>query len=163
MYGGYDGYRYNCIDGGISLREYIQALGAAAILAALIDMLVPEGSFKKYCRLVCGFMVAAVMLSPLTGSRPGFSITDSGLDAEAAEAEARARVLMEHKNNIEKIIEEKFPGCDAHVEVNDDGSVSSAALNGSVDEAAAREYLRSEIGVEGSEVKINENKAASEG
>ncbi len=145
------------------MKEYIKALGAAVILSALIDMLVPDGGFKKYCRLVCGFMIVAVMLSPVTGGLSKISLETESIDAEAAEAEARARILMEHKSNLEGIIEGELDGCEAYVEVDGDGNVIRVTLEGAEDEAAARDYLRDELGVEGSSVRINENKAASEG
>lgn len=145
------------------MKEYIGALGAAVILSALIDMLVPDGGFKKYCRLVCGFVVAAVMLSPITGGFSELSLeTAGGIDAEAAEAEARARILMEHKGNLEKLLEGELGG-KAYVEVDGEGNVTRVTLDGAEDEAAAREYIGNALGIEGSNVRINENKAASEG
>lgn len=145
------------------MKEYIEALGAAVILSALIDMLVPEGGFKKYCRLVCGFMVIAVMLSPITGQMTDIYFDGQTIDAEAAELEARARVLMEHRSNLEKIIESEIPGSEAHVEVDGEGNVTRVTIEGAEDEAAAREYIREAMGVEGSSVRINENKGTDEG
>lgn len=144
------------------MKEYIEALGAAVILSALIDMLVPEGGFRKYCRLVCGFMVIAVMLSPLTGQISFIDLGGQTVDAEAAELEARARILMEHKSNLERIIEEEIPGSEAHVEVDGEGNVTRVTMEGVEDETAAREYIREAMGVEGSGVRINENKGTAE-
>ncbi len=143
------------------MSGYIELLGAAAVLGALMDMLVPDGSFKKYCRLASGFMIVAVMLSPLTEAFPSIDMSTAGLSTQEAEAEARARILIEHKQNLERIIGAEFPGSEVYVEVDGEGNVFRVTMNGEADEAAVREYLRESMGVEGSAVKINEDKGAS--
>ena len=144
------------------MAEYIRVIGAAIILAALMDMLVPDGSFKGYCRLVFGFVLLAAVLSPVTG---GIALTVpeySAADMETAEIEARARILIQHRNNLEKIIEDEFPGCEAHVEVDGEGNVTRVTVDNAIDEAVTREYVRGAMGIEGSNVIINENKGASQ-
>ncbi len=139
------------------MKEYINSLGAAVILSALIDLISPEGDFKKYCRMVCGFMVIAVMLSPVTHE---FSLENTGgqaPDLDAAEAQARARVLTEHKRNLEAVLEERFPPAKAYVEVDSEGNVTSVTLDGAPDRDAALEFIEREFGVGEREIKINEN------
>lgn len=144
------------------MADYIRVIGAAVILAALMDMLVPDGSFKGYCRLVFGFVLLAAVLSPVTGSIALTMPEYTGADMETAEIEARARILIQHRNNLEKIIEDKFPGCKAHVEVDGEGNVTSVTVENAADEAAMREYVCGAMGIEGSNVIINENKGASQ-
>ena len=139
------------------MYDYIRSLGAAVILSALIDLLTPEGSFKKYCRLACGFVVVAVMLSPITA---GFSLGGLNMgeaDIAAAEAQARARVLTEHRANLESITEARFPGCRAYVEVDNDGNVTALTVSGAEDPAAVMDYARNELNLEEGSVKINED------
>ena len=141
----------------MSFTAYLRSLGAAVIISALTDMLAPEGSFKKYCRLACGFMVVAVMLSPVTGRLTADGFKAPLLDTAAAEAQARARVLDRHRENLEAITEARFPGCTAAVEVDIDGGVTSLTVEGAGDAAAVMEYAKNELGLEEDRVKINEN------
>ncbi len=136
----------------MDFTSYVRALGAAVILCALLDLLAPEGSFKKYCRLAGGFVVIAAMLAPLT---TGFSL--EGWDAASADeamAQARARVLAEHRRNLEAITEARFPGCKAFVEVDGEGNVTSLTIEGPADREAAEEYAK-ELNLDGDRVKIN--------
>ncbi len=137
---------------------YIRAVGGAVILAALADMLIPEGSMRRYCRMVCGFMILAALLSPLTGSFKEIQTGEYTIDAEKAEAQARARILVQHKENLENLIEARFPGARAYVEVDSEGNVIRVSAEGIEDEADARKYIEESLGVKGEAVKINENK-----
>ena len=139
------------------MYEYIRSLGAAIILSTLIDLLSPEGSFKKYCRLVCGFVIMAVMLSPVTSGLSLGGISGPALDTSAAEAQARARVLTEHKSNLETITEARFPGVRAYIEVDPSGGVASLTVEGAEDPAAVLEYARNELNLGEDSVRINEN------
>lgn len=138
------------------MAEYIRTLGAAVILAALTDMLVPEGSLRGCCRLACGFVVISAALSPFLSGADLTLPSYTAADTEAAEAEARARVLLRHKANLEEIIEAEFPGCEASVEVDGDGGVRSVTVQNAADEEAVRAYAERELGLERSEIKINE-------
>ncbi len=134
---------------------YIRSVGAAVILSALMDILAPEGEFRKYCRLAWGFAVVAAMLGPLT---PRLSFEEIDIpDIAAAKAQARARVLTEHKKNLEAITEERFPGCRAYIEVDGDGNVTAMTVSGPADANEVMEYA-GELNLDGDRVKINENK-----
>lgn len=139
------------------MYEYIRSLGAAVVLSALIDMLSPEGSFKKYCRLACGFVIMAVMLSPVTSGFSLDGLSGPGLDTAAAEAQARARILTEHKSNLEAITEARFPGTRVYIEVDPGGGVTALTVEGADDPAAVLEYARNELNLEEDSVRINEN------
>ncbi len=139
------------------MNEYIQAVGAAVILSALIDIIAPEGDFKKYCRLACGFVVIAVVIAPAAGGLPEPADTAVSYDSEEAELLARTRILEKHSENLEEILESRFPPCEASVEVDSQGNVTGAAVSNAPDTGAVRDYIRSELGLEGEGVKINEN------
>ncbi len=145
------------------MAEYIRALGAAVILAALTDMLVPEGSFRGYCRLACGFVVLSAALSPILGGADLTLPSYTAADTEAAEAEARARVLLQHKSNLEDIIEAAFPDCEAHVEVDSEGGVKSVTVENASDPDAVRAYAERELGAERSNIEIIEAEGAAGG
>lgn len=127
------------------------------IISALADMLVPEGSFRKYCRLACGFAVIAVMLSPATGGLSLEAPALPTLDTAAAEAGARARILTAHRENLEDIVEARFPGCRAYIEVGGEGEVTALTVDGAEDADAVRDFAREELGLGEDRVKINEN------
>lgn len=140
------------------MYEYIRSIGGAIILSALVDLLAPEGSFKKYCRLACGFVVVAVMLSPVTSGFSFGALSVQEPDLAAAEAQARARVLTEHRANLEAITEARFPGSRAYIEVDNDGNVTALTVSGAEDPASVMDYARDELDLEEGSVKINEDK-----
>lgn len=142
------------------MGKYIQAVGAAVILSALTDMLAADGAFKKYCRLAAGFMVIAVMLMPVTGFFNPTPISITEPDMEAAQAQARARVLMEHKSNLKRIIENEFPQVTAYVEVDGEGNVTKITVENASDEDAISEFAERELGADGEKVIINEAQGA---
>ena len=49
------------------VRTWLLAVTAAALLAAAAEQLAPEGAARRGVRLVCGLMLLAVMLRPLSG------------------------------------------------------------------------------------------------
>ncbi len=124
------------------------------VIAALIDILAPEGSFKKYCRLACGFAVIAVMLGPLTGSFKALDFNGGQLDTQAAEADARARILGAHKQNLEATVEGRFPHSRAYVEVDNDGNIVSLAIDTSADQEEVLAFARERLGLTDENVKI---------
>ncbi len=141
----------------MDFTTYLRSLGGAVIISALTDMLAPDGDFKKYCRLACGFAVTAVMLSPLTGGLTFANIDVPALDMAAAEAQARARVLTRHRENLEALTEVRFPGCRAYVEVDGDGNVTALTVTGAADREAVMDYALDELNLKEDEVKINED------
>lgn len=124
------------------------------IIAALMDILAPEGSFKKYCRLASGFAVIAVILSPLTGSFWALDFDGGRLDTQAAEADARARILTAHKQNLEAAVEAQFPHSRAYVEVDNDGNVVSLTVDSSADPDEIRAFARDQLGLTDEDVTI---------
>lgn len=137
----------------MNFTSYIRSVGAAVILTALLDILAPEGSFKKYCRAAWGFVVIAAMLGPLTGGLSFGSLKVP--DTAAAQAQARARVLDEHRRNLEAAAAARFPGCRAYIDVDGEGNVTSLTVRGEADREAVMDYA-AELGLEEDGVKINE-------
>lgn len=144
------------------MTQYIKAVGAAVIIAALTDMLAPEGSFKKYCRLICGFVVLATVLSPVTSKSTLFPAENFYADTDAARRKIRAEVLVRHRENLALLIENRFPPAKAYVEVDDEGNVTKVSVENAADEAAVKEYVTQNFAIGEENVKINENKGASD-
>ncbi|MBQ3275432.1 MAG: hypothetical protein IJH47_00035 [Oscillospiraceae bacterium] len=76
------------------LRAWILGLTGASILAALAGQLTPEGPVKKVTGLVCGVMLAGVMLSPLVRADREIlsdALSDYRQTAEELTADVEAR------------------------------------------------------------------------
>lgn len=50
----------------ISLRQYILAISAAAILCGLVTAMMPKGRMHGILKMVCGVFLAILVLEPLT-------------------------------------------------------------------------------------------------
>ena len=135
------------------MKDYMTSLGVVLMLIALSNMLVPEGSIKKYASLAMGFMLitSAISFIPTGSEAPIFtedSFSISEEEVASAQAHYRAEVLKRHRENLEKTIEEKLKyGGRAYVEVSPDGEVISVALTVFGDESRAVAYIVENLGI----------------
>lgn len=53
------------------LRQYILSVSAAAILCGLVTVMIPQGSMKGICKLVCGVFLTLLVVEPVTRFDPG--------------------------------------------------------------------------------------------
>lgn len=143
------------------MREYIISLGGVMTLSALTQMLMPEGSIKKFASLATGFMIIAAILSPIPFNIKdiNFKTENTELDFSSAEATYRAEVIMRHRENLgEKINEQMVNGSKAFVETDNDGNITSVTIRLSGDESKAVFYITNELKVPRERIKlINED------
>lgn len=150
------------------MKTYILSLGAVAVMAALLDLILPEGEFKKYVRLVLGMLVIAVAIAPLgalrgeTPTLPDWEMFT--LDEEAAQLQMEQSVLEAHRANMEALIRARA-GANSRVfvEVSEDGTVSRVTVRGASRESDIAAYLEQEIGVGKEQVTIEFEDTHSDG
>lgn len=146
------------------MKDYMTSLGVVLMLSALSNMLIPEGSIKKYASLAMGFMLITAALSFIpTGSQmPVFTEDTFAISEEeiaASEAQYRAEVLKRHRENLEKTIEEKLKyGGRANVEVSPEGEVISVALTVFGDESGAVAYIVENLGISRERISLKYDK-----
>ena len=145
------------------MKEYMTSLGTVLMLIAISNMLIPEGSIKKYTSLAMGFMLISTALSFLPSvhdfSFKGTTFEISDAQIATAEAQYRGEVIKRHRENIEKEIEKKLRHeGKAYAEVSPEGEVVSVTLAINGDESRAVEYIVSELGVERERITIKYDK-----
>lgn len=142
------------------MRDYMIALGTVMMLTALSNMLLPEGSIKKFATLAMGFMLICAVTSPLPNL-----IKEVNLDAESfeydeadiqkAEATYRAQVIKKHRENLNALIEEKMVhGSKAYVETSENGDIISVTIRLKGDESRAVAYIVDELLVPRERIKL---------
>ncbi len=143
------------------MKEYIISLGCVMTLSALAQMLMPEGSIKKFASLAIGFMIVATVLSPIPFNIKdlNFKSENTEIDFSSAEATYRAEVIMRHRENLnEKINAQMVHGSKAFVETDNDGNITSVTLRLSGDESKAVLYITNELKVPRERIKtVNED------
>ena len=133
------------------MREYMKNLGTIMMMIALSNMLIPEGSIKKFASLATGFMLitAAVAVVPKDISEFSFSSPAYTFDEkrrEEAEERYREQVIENHRANIENLIAEKFiHSSKAQVETDREGNITKVTLYVCGDESRAISYIVNEL------------------
>ena len=128
------------------MSEYIKNLGTVMMMVAIANILIPEGSMKKFAALSMGFiMICAAIVPPgQLFNEDDFSIEtfSSGVSLAGAEEDYRERVLTEHRENIkEKIDEHITHGSEVLVKVNEEGLLTSVTIIMKGDESRAVRYI----------------------
>lgn len=146
------------------MKEYMTTLGVILMLISFSNMLIPEGSIKKYTSLAMGFILICSALSfiPADKNDAFFDIepfTFSEEEIEENEALYRAEVIKKHRENLENAVKAKLKnGGRVYVEVNPQGEVSSVTLWIRGDESSAVSYIIENFGVTREEIKLKYDK-----
>jgi len=88
------------------MREYIILVAVSAILAAFSDILAPK-EWRGYIRVVTGFLVLAVLLTPVAKFK-NIEIFDVEEKFKVSEMPVRDEVSRQLKLNVERDIEERI-------------------------------------------------------
>lgn len=146
------------------MKEYMTSLGVILMLISFANMLIPEGSIKKYTSLAMGFMLICTALSFFPSkeevsffSAEQFTIPEG--EIENNEALYRAQVLKKHRENLEETIKGKLKnGGKAFVEVSPDGDVISVTLWVNGDESGAVRYIIENFGIGRERITLKNDK-----
>ena len=141
------------------MRDYMVTLGTIMMMIAFSNILLPDGSIKKFASLATGFMLICAVVSPLPSLVKEMSLPESfeikEEDIEKTQAQYRARVLKEHKENLENKISEKLKhGSRVSVEVSSQGEILSVSIILKGDESSAVAYIVQELNVERERIKL---------
>lgn len=105
------------------MREYILSVGAAAIIAALSEILIPK-SWQKYAGLLTGALLLLTLIKPLMNLR-GISIPEFTVpQIQYEEYDESDTVKITLENNIERDIKERMKA-EFKTVVNADVSIST--------------------------------------
>lgn len=86
------------------MKTYILKIVGAALIAAFSEFLVPEG-WQKYMKLISGFIIISVLLSPFIGKNSAKLFDDFKVDSQYTE-EGTELMYEKIKEELEKKVEE---------------------------------------------------------
>lgn len=134
------------------IKTFILSILGAAFFVTLCEMIIPDGSLKKYIKLTLGFVMISVLLSPFKNKEYFNSVNfylESDFSEEKLLAESEAYVLQIHKDNIERRVREFCWGePKIFIELFSDGRVKSVVIKGGKTEKSSIEMLKQELGCE---------------
>ncbi len=142
------------------MKEYMISLGTVMMMIAIAEILIPEGSIKKFASLAMGFMIITAITSPLDKLTTGFEFDTSSLkidekSMEKAETEYKEKVLERHKETLTEKIKTKIKhGSEVSVEVSPDGNLSKVTIKLKGDESTAVRYIVEELGLQRERIKL---------
>lgn len=108
---------------GVNMKAYILTLLGATIIVSVSSMMLPEGSVRKYAKLVCSVMISLTVAIPFRMIRldfEKFDFLETG-DFSVSREEAEGIYIDNLKDGIKKQVEEEFSGLGrVYVTVEDD-------------------------------------------
>ncbi|MBQ8541032.1 MAG: stage III sporulation protein AF [Clostridia bacterium] len=138
------------------LKSFIVSIVSISFLCIVSDMIIPEGTMKKYLKLVFGFMIMSALLAPVTKfkqTEPFRFSFDSEISNEEITAKSDAYILKIHEDNIRKHIETYFAGdTEIFIELFSDGRVKSVKIYCEKPDILIEEKLKSTLGCENIEL-----------
>ncbi len=142
------------------MREYIISLGSVMMLIAFSNILLPEGSIKKFASLAMGFMLISTAIAPLPSRLEDIKIDaqsfvlDEG-DIAAAQAQYKAQILKRQREILaDKISEYIKHGSKVYVQTSPDGEIISVTLSLKGDESSAIAYITDTLKVPRERIKL---------
>ncbi len=146
------------------MKEYMTALGVILMLISFSNMLIPEGSIKKYTSLAMGFILICSALSFIPdGENASFfdikPISFSEEEIKSGEALYKSEVIKKHRENLENTVKERLKhGGRVSVEVTEEGEVSSVTMWIRGDESGAIGYIVENFGITREDIKLKYDK-----
>ena len=139
-------------------KDFIINVISLAFFCVISDMLMPEGTMKKYLSLTFGFMMICTLAMPLTriiNAEPFEFSFDSSMSNEEINAKSDAYILKLHEENIRAYITEIYGNdTEAFVDLYSDGSIKSVAVHTPNNDPILLKELKEILGCENIEVKM---------
>ncbi len=137
-------------------KEFAVNVISLAFLGSIVEMISPEGTIKKYIKLIMGFMMIAILIAPFGKNShiPQFEFSlDYDITNEEIRAKSDAYTLKLHEENIVNYVKSVLgENVEVFVEIYTDGNVKSVTVRGiSVGEDVLNS-LKNELGCEKIEV-----------
>jgi|GEM_PF-1656681 len=142
------------------MREYIISLGSVMMLIAFSNILLPEGSIKKFASLAMGFMLISTAIAPLPSRLEDIKIDAQSFeideeDIAAAQAQYKAQILKRQREILaDKISEHIKHGSKVYVQTSPDGEIISVTLSLKGDESSAVAYITDTLKVPRERIKL---------
>lgn len=142
-------------------KEFITSVVSLSFLAVVSDMLMPEGTMKKYLSLTFGFMMMCALIAPITKTSEielfEFSF-DSEITNDEIQAKSDAYILKLHEENIRKYIVETFgEGTEAFVQLYADGRVKGVTIYTQNQDLHLLNEMKKTLGCENIEIAKRHN------
>ncbi len=138
------------------LKDFVVSIASISFLCVISHMITPEGTMKKYIKLVFGFLVMSTLLMPaikIKETEPFSFSFDSEISNEEINAKSEAYILKIHEDNIRKHVESYFDSSpEVFVELFSDGRVKSVKVYCDNPDFLIMEKLKSELGCESIEL-----------
>lgn len=116
------------------IKSIVSVLIETTFVCTICEMIIPDGSMKKYFRLVMGFVIMCVLVKPLANLKNteiGKIEFDFAMSEEEMRAESEAYILRLHKDNIEKRVKEiTNENCSVFADIDTEGYVLSVTVKG---------------------------------
>ena len=133
------------------MKELLLSVSLLGGISAAADVLLPEGRFHGFARLLSGLWLILILCRSISGASIAQEIfswdySPTEWSAEAAQKEETAKILVEEERLLSEKIWEEY-GVHAGVRVREDGSVESVTVSDEVSEGV-KEEIRAEFGVE---------------
>lgn len=138
-------------------KEFMTGVISLAFLCTISNMLMPEGTLKKYLSLTFGFMMIATLIMPMVKIKdcePFEFSFDYDMNSEEINAKSDAYILELHEENIRKHIKELFgENAEVFIELYADGRVKSVDIYTEKFNLTDLEKLKKTLGCDNIEVK----------
>ncbi len=117
------------------IKGFIARVIGVVFLGTMCEMIMPEGTFKKYYKLAMGFIMMCVLIQPLAKKPEGDKLFDFSYNVEISEEELKAKsdayILKIHEETIKnKLLEICGSDVEIFIELYNNGLVRSVGLRG---------------------------------
>ncbi len=161
------------------LRDWIMQVAGVIVLGAISDMIMTDGTMKKYVKIVMGLVLVFTVIRPIVNISPSSIDIESPKDSQLKAAEVKNRLGKQEQElvfdiyceklqqNIENHVYTKW-GCEADADVivekedkNRFGNITSVHLKINDKKTVDRESIRADLSerfdVKMKDVKIDES------
>ena len=113
-------------------KSFFSGVISLAFFAIVSDMLMPEGTLKKYMSLTFGFMMMCTLIAPvksLINTAPFEFSFDAEISNEEIRAKSDAYVLKLHEDNIREYIRQIMgENAEVFIDLYSDGQVREVII-----------------------------------
>lgn len=132
------------------MKGYILKILGIFLILGISEIMLPEGSIKKYAKVILSILVCSTLLSDI-GVLPRLEI-DTEIESAKIEDTFENEVLKEYKKRIEENIFENS-GERAEVILNGDGGIEKVTVFG----GEALKYVKNCLGVSENDIETYRN------
>ncbi|MGM9551685.1 MAG: stage III sporulation protein AF [Clostridia bacterium] len=132
------------------MSGFLKSVISVSFLSVICDLVLPKSGMEKYIKLVLGFIMMSVLISPIN-SDISLNFSDYeffDMPEEELYAQSDAYILELHKNNIENKVKEICGSdTDVFIDLYSDGLIKSVTISGN-DKEKYISRLKEELGCE---------------